>query len=64
MLYIRFDKPKDSTGKYGYMEVSQNNRIHLHDYNMQINRNQHDAIREAVQPLALNISRKQFGLPD
>lgn len=64
MLYIRFNNSDDSGQQYGYIEVPHNNRIHLHDYNMQINRNEHDAIREAVQPAVLNITRKQWGLPD
>ncbi len=64
MLYVRFNSLKDSGDKYNYIEVSQNNRVHLHDHNMQINRKEHDVIREAVKPVVLNISRKQWELPD
>lgn len=64
MLYIRFNNLKDSIQQYEYIEVPQGNRIHLHDYNMMINRKEHDAIRQAVQPFVLNVSRKQWGLPD
>lgn len=62
LLYVRFNNLNDSGQVYSYIEVPQEKRIHLHDYNMQINRNQHDAIREAVQPFVLNITRQQFGL--
>ncbi|MBI5858410.1 MAG: hypothetical protein HZB42_12270 [Sphingobacteriales bacterium] len=64
MLYIRFNKLNDTAQRYEYIEVPQINRIHLHDYNMMINRKEHVAIREAVQPFVLHISRKQFGLTD
>ncbi|HWR33689.1 MAG TPA: hypothetical protein VN451_09190, partial [Chitinophagaceae bacterium] len=64
MLFVRFNSLKDSVTQYGYIEVPQNNRIHLHDFNMMINRKEHDTIRDSVQPFVLDISRRRWNLPD
>lgn len=63
-LYVRYNNLEGSGDTYSYIEVPQEKRIHLHDYNRMINEHAHDAIRNSVQSFIQNISRKQWGLPD
>lgn len=60
-LYIRFNKPGDPSG-FSYLEVPPSRRIHLHDYNNEINTKNTYAILLTIKPYVLVISRREWGL--
>jgi len=63
-LYIRVENTMDTARPYSYVEVPPGKRIHLHDYSRMINEKAHQSIRDSIQPFVLDLSRRQWGLPE
>jgi hypothetical protein len=63
-LFIRFHDPSTAAGEYSYIEMPNDRRIHLHEYNMLINRRKSEELLSLLQPLILQVSRSEWKLPD
>lgn len=64
VLFIRFNDPSTSIARYSYIEVPASRRIHVHDYNREINERRTAEIVNAMQPHIMEVSRREWKLPE
>jgi hypothetical protein len=61
-LYLRYSEPYSSSGSYHYIEIPQDIRIHLHDYNNQLRERKTEDIQDALKTSILTISCAEWSL--
>ncbi|HUR66708.1 MAG TPA: hypothetical protein VMZ03_10195 [Chitinophagaceae bacterium] len=62
-LFIRFND-LSVPGGYSYIEIPDDRRIHLHEYNTQIRERRTGELLTVVQPFIMKLSRYDWKLPD
>ena len=61
-LFIRFNDPSAADTIHHYIEIPTDRRIHLHDYNREINGRRTAEIVSAVQPNIMEVHRREWKL--
>ncbi|MGQ0738723.1 MAG: hypothetical protein ACT4OJ_06650 [Bacteroidota bacterium] len=63
-LFIRFNSLSAGKEESLFIAIPTGRRIHLHEYNMEINRRQTDKILSAIEPLIMEVGRAEWKLPE
>jgi len=59
-LFIRYILPAKDPAAFKYIGIPLSSRVHLHDYNGQINRRESAEIIRSIEPMVLVVSREQW----
>ena len=61
-LYLRFEDPYTRGVTFRYIEIPENRRMHLHEYNDELTGRKTKELKEKTKPFVLNITCTQWGL--
>jgi hypothetical protein len=61
-LYLRYLDPYTRGLTYHYIEIVPENRIHLHDYSVQINKRETDNIKNSIKAFIMTVNCDKWGL--
>lgn len=61
-LYLRFEDAYTRGVTFRYIEIPENLRMHLHDYNNELTGRKTKELKKMTQPFVLNITCTQWGL--
>lgn len=61
-LYMRFEDPHTSGITFRYIEIPENKRMHLHDYNNELRERKTEELKKLTQPFVVNVSCEDWRL--
>jgi len=61
-LYLRYTDPSSKRGTYQYIEIPEENRIHLHEYNNELRSGQAEKLRDETKNFVLTVDCKNWNL--
>jgi hypothetical protein len=61
-LYLRFNDPAPGSNIYHYVEITEDRRIHLHNYNRELRGNETTPLKKATKKFVLEMNCENWGL--